>query len=201
MSSITLTFEQAPLTFNLFSVFEAPQKSWKEIRGIAHEWTLFARTKMRELRSERELFEIYGDIQDLTDTLFDILQEPSSPPESSILLCKDSEEIPQAIAHFDKSSNRINILVTNPNNIQKRLNHRFHRIGAGSAIMLYSIKKTVEAKRESLKVFSWERSYRFYKEIFFFDSVGHETSLILELSLEKIKRLISSGVEPFTLLE
>jgi hypothetical protein len=187
-------------TIGLYTVFEAPKTAWKELSGIVHDWTLFARAKMRELKKDHELFDVYGDSQDLTDNLFELLQDSSLPSIHSFIVCKDSYDRLQGISTIDKSTNRINALVSNPNNIHKHLLNKIHTIGAGSALMLYCIKKTAEIGTESLKVYSWETAFHFYTEVFLFESIGSDRSLVLELPVEKIRRLISSGIHPFSAL-
>jgi hypothetical protein len=194
---------ESPSTIDRFTISEVPKEDWASLSREAGNWEKAALLKQREVGRYHPLFSTYCDSSDLCGGIKDELLEPSSDEFDTVIVCKDSDEKIQAIAVHKKDGNTLNTIVSNPTNLKTPSAGGppsiSRGIGAGTAIMLYLVKKTLDSASSRLELYALDNAVGFYKRLSF-SGISSSSDPYMQLTKSKIEALVSAGIPPFHLI-
>jgi hypothetical protein len=194
-------------------VVEVPTSQWKEIEEIAFAWHASASDKIsnvagREVTTpeEQEALESVDAIQNsfsIIGRIYENFSIPLVPGEkrnwNTVLICRDKRQV-QAIALIDKQENDIAYVATHPDNIRHKMNENIAtRVqGTGTEIILYLAKLALQINKP-IRLEATGGAVPFYEKLQFdhCPALGAHLLYPMELTVEKIERLIEQGVPPF----
>ncbi len=205
------------------SVTEALSREWKTIAEIADTWIKSANEKYLTIHGGKmPLFktrdaassDIGGLFINSRSMISQIKYQLTTPikerisggePWDTVLICRDSNNNLQAIALFDKRSNKLSYLATNPDNIRHELNEGITtRVqGAGTQIML-SLAKFARTNSFIIRLRATDETVKFYQKLGFEDDPenrgpydGYVRITSMKLTPQKVKELMSQKISPY----
>ncbi len=195
------------------TVHEAELEKWPALSRIAKIWSNTSRDRLDTLRRRGALnaHPTFENSLYICESISNQLITPEkerprgSDPWDTTLICEDEHRQLQAIALFDKRSNTLAYIATNPENISHDTNRTQVR-GAATQILLHLAKETLQ-NGSALKLKSVDDALHFYYTKFHFEydvrtpEDARNDLWPLQLTAAKIKALVAKGIPPFESLK
>jgi hypothetical protein len=166
-----------PLRVSLPKVVEVSELNWRSIGEIAESWAILIKENYLRLGQVRGLFlfnmslyicnSIAKEIKEYRENKAPV----GSEPWDTLYVYEDASKGVQAIALYDKKSNKLAYIATHPNNIKHPANPLRVR-GSGSAIMTHLIAMSKLNKRP-IRLNATQTAVGFYEKLGFVNEVSH----------------------------